>query len=170
MANQSLASASCASNMAGHGFFLASTTFTSSLLAQQMTCSASAYLSNHDAQYMNPADQSPTSCSDDQPSTYANDEALFSTSLRSHRRLSAIKEETEEDLANAMGRLKLGQRRISLEKGGWMVLKGAPTSPSIEGEKQSSEVQAHISSPPRALGVDSNLKLEHMAGFNGLDQ
>lgn len=89
------------------------------------------------------------------------------------RRLSTIIEENEEEAqGNACDKsgARLGKRRVSLQKSGWTVAKGEPISPPIDGKRQSSSVQAHLSIPPTSPNLTSSLKREEAIEFSSWDQ
>jgi hypothetical protein len=154
--------------MASQGFFFGSKTFTSTLLAEHSIFATSSSASKIDAQSTSLATQIHRSRSYDQQCSDTTDETASTPLIRSYRRLSTIQEETEDEMANAKSRLKLGQRRVSLQKEGWTVPKGEPTSPTtVEGQKQSSEVQAHILSSVRSLDEVAGSQVEDVPGFSG---
>jgi hypothetical protein len=116
-----------------------------------------------------------SSSSEQQDSSEETDFPEFALQ-RNRRRLSTIKEESEDDLARnspGQGKRRSPPRRVSLQKGHWIIPKGEATSPPIDEQKQSGSVQAHISSPPRSPeeGTSDEMgTVEGVEGFQGWDQ
>lgn len=151
--------------MATPVFFMGTAAF--ALLAQPPSCATAA-----------PATP-PTSSSTSQhePGAEQHTSPLSDSSEASlqhpRRRLSTIIEENEDDAkrnANDNSGPTLSRRRVSLQKGGWTVAKGGPTSPRIDEKKQSNSIHVHISVPPTSPDLVASRKGEDVLGLMGWDQ